>query len=409
MKVLTKRVRGALIASLLISLFAVSAVNANPLPDPYPSAPQEAALQEVLPGMSQIRTSHPLYQVYLEIGLLRKSAEEAAEYIESIELLDVITNEQIDAALFVATVASSKALHAANSSVQWEVDLFISQEAAQREFLDVLAVSPQDPSAYMDISQWVESESIYKESQRRETQLLTIDANEKVKEAEKILANVAKLRAQANEDSQKALDLLYATQEKLNALQGQSMAYQTVVSPDGCPVEVPVETLREYDGTVWGLCARSVAQAPTIEAALAIKYAFRALGAPYACDENSRYDSFAYDCSSLVVRSYAKGASMSSILAEQTTITTRQMVPWGGGVLASWLTDIPDDALKPGDLVLYDLGHADTRHVVLMLADGMMLHTDECGDVAHVRKFWGTQPPDYAKYLGSRRVVTANT
>lgn len=409
MKVSIKRVRNTIVVSLLVSLCAVSSVNANSLPDPYLSAPQEYAPQEVLPGMSQIRVSHPLYQIYLEIGLLRKSVEQASKYTESIKLLDTITREQVDAALFVATVASSKALHAANISTQWEVDLFISQEAAQREFLDVLAISPQDPSAYTDISQWIESESLYKESQQRETQMLTIDANEKVKEAEKILANVEKLRAQADEDSRKAADLLYAAQENLNALQGQSMAYQTVVSPDGCPVEVPENTLREYDGTVWGLCARSVAQAPTIEAALAIKYAFRALGAPYACDTNNRYASFAYDCSSLVIRSYAKGAGMSSILSEQNTTTTRQMVPWGGGELASWLAVLPDDAIKPGDLVLYDLGHVDTRHVVLALADGMMLHTDACGDVVHVRKFWGIQPPDYAKYLGSRRVLTANT
>jgi cell wall-associated NlpC family hydrolase len=55
-------------------------------------------------------------------------------------------------------------------------------------------------------------------------------------------------------------------------------------------------------------------------------------------------------------------------------------------------------------LVFYDTGHPDSRHVVLLLADGLMLHVAACGDVANVNTFWGHENGTGYDYLGVRRV-----
>ena len=69
-----------------------------------------------------------------------------------------------------------------------------------------------------------------------------------------------------------------------------------------------------------------------------------------------------------------------------------------------WAIEIPTSELKPGDLVFYDTYREDTRHVVLLLADGFMLHTGRCNDVAHVIDLWGFEPTDDYTYLISRRI-----
>jgi len=40
---------------------------------------------------------------------------------------------------------------------------------------------------------------------------------------------------------------------------------------------------------------------------------------------------------------------------------------------------------------------------VMLLAHGYMVHTNRCGDVAHVTRFWGFSP-GFASFLGARRV-----
>ena len=168
-----------------------------------------------------------------------------------------------------------------------------------------------------------------------------------------------------------------------------------------CPSSVPAGSLRAGAESIgaYELCSRSVAAAPTQEAASAIAWAFTKLGAPYACGGVGRMEEFRFDCSSLVSRAYAEGAGVSAAGGSWSP-TTRQMVPWGGSSLASWLTPVDPSAVAPGDLLTYDTGGVTYRHVVMALADGYMLHTNACGDVAHVTTSWGTGNG----FLGARRV-----
>ena len=187
-------------------------------------------------------------------------------------------------------------------------------------------------------------------------------------------------------------------------------APQTVVGPSGCPKAV-------LDGTVPAgvsirdLCRQAVASAVTPQAAFAIKWALVRLGAPYACDGVGRLADWRYDCSSFVSRAYAEGAGLSTA-GSGWAPSTRMMVPWGGGSLDPHYLPIPGGSLQPGDLVLYDTCPAgevcDYRHVVMYLGratpDGpeLMVHTNQCGGVAHIAPFTGTGA---ANFLGVRRVV----
>ncbi|MFC6236577.1 hypothetical protein [Longivirga aurantiaca] len=70
-------------------------------------------------------------------------------------------------------------------------------------------------------------------------------------------------------------------------------------------------------------------------------------------------------------------------------------------------------ALRPGDLVLYDTcpqGGCPYKHVVMYLgADTSgaewMLHTNSCGDVAKVERFWGFPNEGSHTFLVARRVL----
>ena len=74
--------------------------------------------------------------------------------------------------------------------------------------------------------------------------------------------------------------------------------------------------------------------------------------------------------------------------------------------MASWLQEVPTDQARPGDLLLYRTCSQEPcayQHVALMLADGLMLHTNRCGDVAHVTGSRGTDPE--SGFAGARRVM----
>ena len=181
---------------------------------------------------------------------------------------------------------------------------------------------------------------------------------------------------------------------------------QTVVGADGCPVNAPGATLRggAQELGINELCRLSVAEAPTPQAALAIKYALGQLGAPYACRGVGRLDPFRFDCSSFVARAYADGAGV-PLTREGWAPSTRNMVPWDGIALDRHYALLSPKDLAPGDLVLYDTGGATYRHVVMVLANGYMVHTNACGDVLHVDRFWGTDAATKGQFLVARRVL----
>lgn len=379
-------------------------VSARIVPDPLDAPVSPSYSEQDLPGMALVSPDSPLYLIHFNVSLARESLERATLTQTTAALILFEEQERLEEAMFSLTAAQARADHAAKVSHQWTVDLLLSQESLNRGLADMLAFYPRDPSVSQDMSMWVEQISEYRQAAHASL-VAEVDVYDDLLKTAKVRYAMAQDRmAEASATAAMAVLAVQEAQNTLDDLLGQKMSYYTVVAADGCPVEVPPGTLREYSGTVWGLCARSVAQAPTPQAALAIKYAFRALGADYACDSVGRYASFSYDCSSLVVRSYSAGGGVPG-LDVNSPLSTRQMVPWGGGELASWLTPVAEESVLPGDLVLYDTFKEDTRHVVLMLADGMMLHADNCGDVVHIRKFWGFENSHFYDYLGSRRVT----
>lgn len=180
---------------------------------------------------------------------------------------------------------------------------------------------------------------------------------------------------------------------------------QRDVTPAVCPTSVPDNTLRKgaADIGVKELCGASVLRAPTADAAKAIGYAFKALGAPYACNGVGREGS-RYDCSSLVARAYGEGAGV-NVRIGGVIPSTRNYAPWGGYPLAPWLKVV--DTARAGDFVVYRTCTNEPcsyQHVVMYLSNKWMLHTNACGDVAHVTTFWGLENGPYEPF-GVRRVT----
>ena len=185
----------------------------------------------------------------------------------------------------------------------------------------------------------------------------------------------------------------------------QAVTTLTTLTYRGCPTSVPTDTLRDGSSSLGAsaLCRQAVAAAATPQAALAIQAAFHMLGAPYACGGVGRMDAFRFDCSSLVSRAYYLGAGLDTA-GRDWAPSTRDMVPWDGVKLASWAVRVAPNSLHPGDLVLYDTGGSTYRHVVMYIGNGFMLHTNSCGDVAHVSTFWGFPSSGGHVFLVARRV-----
>jgi cell wall-associated NlpC family hydrolase len=189
---------------------------------------------------------------------------------------------------------------------------------------------------------------------------------------------------------------------------------QVTVGPDGCPTQDLPATLRDGAELVGAptLCRAAVKQAATPQAALAISWAFQHLGAAYACGGAGRLLPFRMDCSSFVSRAYHEGAGLATA-GDSWAATTRNMVPWDGVPLDPHYGLVAPEALRPGDLVLYDTcpqGGCAYKHVVMYLGspDGgktrWMIHTNSCGDVAKIEPFWGF-PTTGSRFLVARRVL----
>ena len=133
---------------------------------------------------------------------------------------------------------------------------------------------------------------------------------------------------------------------------------------------------------MYELCTRSAAQAATRTAANAIIWAFAHLGVPYS--QPLRMTEGHFDCSSYVSRAY-DAAGVEAALATGWAPTTRQLAPYPGYAGVSWLTDISWEERRPGDLILSPPSRPDGGgHVMMVLADGYMIHTASSGDVSHI-------------------------
>lgn len=226
--------------------------------------------------------------------------------------------------------------------------------------------------------------------------------------------------AEARTASADADAALAVTRASVAALDAQLKALavappQVAVGPDGCPTTEVPGTLRDGSEAigVHELCAKAVRQAATPQAALAITWAFQHLGAAYACGGTGRLLPFRADCSSFVSRAFHEGAGLGTA-GPGWAPSTRNMVPWDGVALDPHYAEVAPDALRPGDLVLYDTcpdGSCPYKHVVMYLgspdhgATQWMVHTNACGDVAKVEVFWGFPADGGHPFLVARRVV----
>lgn len=183
---------------------------------------------------------------------------------------------------------------------------------------------------------------------------------------------------------------------------------QVDIDVNGCPKEDVPGTLRNGAEAVGAakLCRDSVRQAATPQAALAIKYAFSKLGAPYACDGVGRMGEWRFDCSSLVSRAYAETVGIPFPADTAWAHSTRDMMPWDGVPLDPHYVGVEVKNIRPGDLLLYRSCSSPScayQHVTMALADGYMLHTNSCGDVAHITKAPGYGPG--SSFVVARRVT----
>ena len=153
---------------------------------------------------------------------------------------------------------------------------------------------------------------------------------------------------------------------------------QQTVGPDGCPTSAPPNTMRGGASDVAALCAASVAQARSPQAALAIKAALTHLGLTYS--QPQRNAPTEYDCASFVTRMYdLAGVNLAPPGQNAPTTFTIASAPWA--------VHIPYAQGQPGDLA-----EPGTGHVTMLLADNLLVETSATGDVSHVTSRYFTAP-----------------
>lgn len=147
---------------------------------------------------------------------------------------------------------------------------------------------------------------------------------------------------------------------------------QTEVDAEGCPVAPgPKPNAMRYGAEkedLNDLCRRSVAEARTPEAAMAVKWALQQVGHKMY-SQSKRMDADYADCSSLVSRAYQEGAGLK--LYEGWAPVTGQISSFGAE--RGW-PQIPMSELQGGDWFMNRPGH-----IVLVLADGYVVHASTWG------------------------------
>jgi cell wall-associated NlpC family hydrolase len=346
----------------------------------------------------------PAYPVVRYVEQLRGEVQEKISAAELAEQEATAAEAVVRRLQFDATVAGVRADVAQRFLNRWAAGMY-RDESAAGQIVEIIDRGLDDPAQMLQDHARLRQAAVTRDRQLDDARDLVARAEDSRRAATE-QASVARAAAeQALTARGEAEAKLAHMNQVLDVLLGQTVSSQLVIGPDGCPTEVPSNGLRQGAATVGvgALCAQSILEAPTPEAALAIKYAFRAIGAPYACEGIGRWEPFKYDCSSLITRAYSEGAGLATTLPGWIP-STRDLIPWDGKQLAPWAIEVlPADA-RPGDIVLYETGAGATRHAVILLAGGFMLHTGTCGDVANVAKFWGFQDGKGYKYLISRRV-----
>lgn len=339
-----------------------------------------------------------------KIALLRARAAKAQQAHDQAQQQATRAKEQARLSAWEATLAEVRAEQAQLVIERYAAGVYRSG-SGDASLVRIVNGALDDPTVLLDEQALLSHAAQTKQTEIEQAEAVVNEARELAETAQADLERAQQAETLAEQSAEDLAAELEQAQKDMQLLLSQPLPAQLVIGPDGCPVQVPSGTMRGAAAEIdpQELCARSVRAAATPEAALAIKYAFRALGAPYACEGVGRELPYRYDCSSLVSRAYAEGAGLTTA-GDGWAPSTRDMVPWDGVELSPWYGFVAPKDARPGDLILYDTGGSTYRHVVMLLADGMMLHTNSCGDVAKVEQFWGYGTSG-ASFLVARRVI----
>jgi cell wall-associated NlpC family hydrolase len=167
---------------------------------------------------------------------------------------------------------------------------------------------------------------------------------------------------------------------------GRTLWTSSARGPGGCPA-----------GQYFDLCARSVAQAPTVTAANAIKFAMNQIGHPY-CKPSPKANGYGcngdtnrfgegpargFDCSGLVYKAYiVAGIDIGA------TWTGSMIGLDGNGVATRHTSPVP------GDLMVNHYNNG-SQHVGMALADGKMIEASDFGVGVII-----SNQRSFQKYLG---------
>lgn len=188
-------------------------------------------------------------------------------------------------------------------------------------------------------------------------------------------------------------------------LGGPNATAQVVIGSDGCPQTAPDAGLLDESDKIGiaEICKQAVAQAPTPQAAAAIKWALSHLDIPYACTTgkpqgsgqwigasgknygsqgSARVGPEFYDCSSFVSAAYNETSGLG--IRANTTYNMRK------GNSAHYESHALKERMA-GDLVVENTNGASGGHVVMYLGTihgrEWRVHTNACGSVSKIERF----------------------
>jgi cell wall-associated NlpC family hydrolase len=152
--------------------------------------------------------------------------------------------------------------------------------------------------------------------------------------------------------------------------------------------------------TFRSLLKASIAAAPSDRAASVLLWGSQNLGMPYNRSKRQRPGFF--DCSSFVSRAMETSgveASIDGMLADTAMLLSSFSAP------GSSLSTIDPSDVKPGDLLFYSLpnraGTPPTQHVVMVLANGYIMHAPSSGSVTRIERMNTALTPIAARRIRS--------
>ncbi len=176
-----------------------------------------------------------------------------------------------------------------------------------------------------------------------------------------------------------------------------SLAHLNEVAPSQCPSWAPAGSLRA-GGSVYSLCTQAAAGATSREAAGAIRYAFRYLGAAYSQLRRDSVNPPVFDCSSMVGRAYRSAGARIINSRTGSSSSFYPLFGWTGAYVPSAyagtnLVRVTRSELRPGDIIIQFNGRDPSQsagnagHAQLNLGNGRVIQSGG-GSPSNVNVAW---------------------